>query len=185
MKTLIFNGSPRKNGNTASLINKLVSQLDGQVKIVRAYDCNVKPCIDCRYCWKHEGCSIHDEMQEIYDYIHDCDNIVVASPMHFSEISGQLLAVMSRLQTYWSARFFRKEEPIPKEKSGGVIVVGGGNLPVGKAADTARLLLREMNAKMVSLVYSKHTNDIDSIDDQAVIAGLTEMAAKFNLSIRS
>lgn len=184
MKTLIFNGSPRKNGNTASLINQLVPQLEGQVKIVRAYDCKVKPCIDCRYCWKHNGCSIKDEMQEIYEYIQVCDNIIIASPMHFSEISGQLLAVLSRLQTYWSARFFRKEEPIPKEKLGGIIVVGGGNLSVDKAADTARLLLREMNAKVVSLVYSKHTNDIDSIDDQAVAAELTEMAAKLNLLMR-
>ena len=37
MKTLILNGSPRKNGDTVSLINKLTEQLDGEYKIVNAY----------------------------------------------------------------------------------------------------------------------------------------------------
>jgi multimeric flavodoxin WrbA len=32
MKTLIFNGSPRENGNTSSLIKALVSKLKGEVK---------------------------------------------------------------------------------------------------------------------------------------------------------
>jgi multimeric flavodoxin WrbA len=62
-------------------------------------------------------------MQEIYGYIQECDNIVIASPMQFTEISGQLLAVLSRLQTYWSARFFRKTEPVEK-KSSGIILSG-------------------------------------------------------------
>ncbi len=39
MKTLIFIGSPRKKGNTESLVAALVGQLEGDVKIVRAYDC--------------------------------------------------------------------------------------------------------------------------------------------------
>lgn len=47
MKTLIFNGSPRKNGDTVGLINEFIKELDGEYKIVNAYYCDIKPCIDC------------------------------------------------------------------------------------------------------------------------------------------
>jgi len=48
-------------------------------------------------------------MQEIYKYIEECDNILIASPLYFSELTGKLLVVGSRLQTYFCARFFRKQ----------------------------------------------------------------------------
>ena len=46
MKTLIFNGSPRKNGDTASLLKVVTGKLDGEVKVVNAYTCGISPCID-------------------------------------------------------------------------------------------------------------------------------------------
>ena len=47
MKTLILNGSPRVNGDTASLIKELTKKLPGEYKIVNAYQCDVSPCVDC------------------------------------------------------------------------------------------------------------------------------------------
>ncbi|MFW6002597.1 MAG: flavodoxin family protein [archaeon] len=84
MKTLIFNGSPRKNGDTMVLINEVINNLEGEYKIVDAYDCNIGACVDCRYCWENAGCCIEDEMQEVYKYIMECDNILIASPLYFS-----------------------------------------------------------------------------------------------------
>ena len=109
MKTLIFNGSPRKNGDTESLIKKVTGEIKGEYKIVNAYTANISPCIDCRFCWDNSGCIIRDEMQEVYEYIQECDNIIIASPIYFSELTGKLLDLGSRLQTYFCARFFRKE----------------------------------------------------------------------------
>ena len=105
MKTLIFSGTPRKNGDTMTLVNEFISHLEGEYKIIDAYDCNIKPCIDCRYCWKSAGCSLNDEIQDVYNYIEECDNILIASPLYFSELTGKLLAITSRLQTYFCARF--------------------------------------------------------------------------------
>ena len=107
MKTLIFNGSPRKNGDTSQLLQKFCAGLDGEYRIVRAYDGAIKPCVDCRYCWEHPGCAIKDGMTEIYDWIADCDNVVIASPVYFSELTGPLLSVLSRVQTLFCGRFFR------------------------------------------------------------------------------
>ena len=45
MKTLIFNGSPRKNGETAYMIHTLQENLGGEYKVVDAYRAQIRPCI--------------------------------------------------------------------------------------------------------------------------------------------
>lgn len=97
MKTLIFNGSPRKNGGTATLIKELKSCLPGEVFIVESYRADISPCVDCRYCWTNEKCAIDDEMQNVYRHIDEADNIIIASPIYFGELTGSLLNLMSRL----------------------------------------------------------------------------------------
>lgn len=183
MKTLIFTGTPRKNGDTMDLVNEFIKYLKGEHKIIAAYNCNIKPCIDCRYCWSHEGCSINDGMQDVYDYIQECDNILIASPLYFSELSGQLLAITSRLQTYFGSEFFRKVDPIHKKKKGGVIITGGGDGSVEKAFSTARVLLHHMNTRIIApLVYSHNTNNIPSKDDIEAMKSPRELALFFNES---
>jgi multimeric flavodoxin WrbA len=184
LKTLILNGSPRRDGDTAALIRELTNNVDDEVKMVNAYQDNIKACVDCRYCWHKVGCSIKDDMQEIYEYILECDNIVIASPLYFSELTGQLLAVLSRLQTYWSSKFIRKNYPIIKEKLGGVILVGG-NGTKDKASDTAGIILKLLNAKVVSEVYSLKTDHVPSKDDEEALAEVRKMAIIFNDSYKN
>ena len=180
MKTLIFNGSPRKNGDTVSLLKALTQKLDGEVKIVNAYNCGISPCIDCRYCWKHNGCAIKDGMQEIYDYIQECDNVVIASPIYFSELTGMLLALGSRLQTYVSAKYMRKETPIAKAKKGAVILAGGGSGGAERAYETAKEWLKLMNCTQNhELVVSRRTDKIPAKDDEQALAGVDSIAAFF------
>ncbi len=173
MKTLILNGSPRINGDTMSLINKITEKISGEYRIVNAYSCGISPCIDCRYCRKNNGCAIDDEMQEIYNYIQECDNILIASPLYFSELTGKLLDVGSRLQTYFCARFFRNEEPIAKSKKGAVILVGGGDGHIDTAYNTACALLHHMNCHNIrEAVYSHNTNKKPAIKDENALLSL-------------
>ena len=154
MKTLILNGSPRANGDTASLIKELTKKLPGEYKIVNAYQCDVSPCVDCR--------------------------ILIASPVYFSELTGKLLDLGSRLQTYYCAAFFRKEKPIPKEKKGAVILVGGGDGHMEKAYSTARTLLHHMNCQSIhDLVSSHNTNTIPAVDDPIALQGIDSIVDFF------
>lgn len=181
LKTLIISGTPRKNGDTMALINEFVYHLMGEYKIIDAYNCNIKPCIDCRFCWENDGCSIDDEMHEVYNYIQECDNILIASPLYFSELTGQLLAIASRLQTYFCARYFRKEKPIMKAKKGGVIITGGGDGQIENAYNTACTLLRHMNTKNIApVVYSHNTNNIPAKSDIKAMEGSKNLALFFN-----
>ena len=99
-----------------SVVKWLCEDLQGEVKIVYAYDCHFSGCLDCRYCWKNEGCALDDGMQEIYDYIQECDNILIASPVYFSQLSGKLLDVASRLQTYFCGRFLGRRSRFRRRK---------------------------------------------------------------------
>lgn len=177
MKTLIFNGSPRKNGDTVSLINILTENLTGEIKTVNAYYDNIHPCVDCRYCWNHDGCAINDEMTEIYEYIKVCDNIIIASPIYFSEITGELLSVFSRLQTFWCQRFFRKIKPLPDfKKSGAVILCGGGDGSPKRASETCECILRQLNADTVSVIVSHNTNNVPAADDEKAVTEVRNLA---------
>ena len=181
MKTLIFNGSPRPKGDTASLLRLLKEDLAGEYRQVDAYRTSVSPCVDCRFCKTHSGCAIQDEMQEIYSYIQDCDNILIASPIYFSELTGRLLDVGSRLQAYYSARHFRRETPVPKAKRGAVLLVGGGDGSPERAAETAWVLLHFMNCHNVHpLVCSHDTDRYPAVQDAQALAGVRSIAAFFN-----
>ncbi len=181
MKTLIINGSPRINGNTESLIHIIKEGLVGEYKVLDAYRCNISPCMDCRYCWENCGCAIEDEMQEIYDYIQVCDNILIASPIYFSELTGKVLDVGSRLQIYYSARMIRNDKVNIKPKKGAVLLVGGGDGRMDKAYETACTLLQHMNCDNIcELVFSHNTNKRPAIKDEKALIGVQGMIRFFN-----
>ena len=180
-KTLIFNGSPRKKGDTAALIRALTDDLAGQYRVVDCYRADISPCIDCRSCRRVKKCVLPDDMQEVYAYIEECDNIVIASPIYYSELTGKLLDVASRFQLYYSARFFRKEDPGIKPKKGGVLLAGGGDGDPKRPYTTAKILLRQLNAaEIYPLVCSHATNTLPAGEDAAAIAAVKGLAAFLN-----
>lgn len=177
MKTLIFNGSPRKNGDTAAMINFLMERLIGEVKIVNAYDNRIAPCIDCRACRKNEGCVINDDMQDVYEYLKTCDSVVIASPVYYSELTGQLLGVLSRFQTYFSARRFRGEAPLISRKKGAVILAGGGTGEPCRAYKTASEILSYINVyDIFPMICSGNTDATPAVSDMETLIKVREAA---------
>ena len=181
LKTLIINGSPRKTGDTVSLINELIEQLNGEYKIVNAYYSNISGCVDCRYCWSNDGCAINDEMTEIYDYIESCDNVVIASPIYFSQPTGKLLDICSRFQKYFTAKHFHNEAHLAKAKKGAVILVGGGDGKPQKAYETLCSVLNHINVTDIySLVGSFNTNELPAVKNNKTICDIKNIATFFN-----
>lgn len=181
MKTLIFNGSPKKNGDTVALISEFKNNLRGEVKILSCFN-EISPCSDCRYCWSNAGCSIDDEMQEIYQYIDECDNIVIASPIWFSSLSGPLLNLASRLQTFFAANYFRKVTIEAKQKNGVVIIVGAEKGTEVMPTQNALTIMKFMNVRLpcVSTVYSLNTNNVPAKEDKNALKAVREAADLLN-----
>lgn len=88
MKCIILMGSPRKNGNTISLVNPFIKKstaLGTECELIWLYDKDIQPCITCRICqsdWTKFGCRYKDDVQEIFDRILAADIIVLATPIY-------------------------------------------------------------------------------------------------------
>lgn len=180
MKTLIINGSPRKGGDTEVLINEFVKHIDGDVKVVDWKD-DISPCVDCRYCWDKPGCALKDGMQAVYEYLSECDNVVLASPIWFSSLSGPLLNIASRFQTNFMGRFKRGEK-IPADKNGVLIFVGGQPGTETEPEKCAMTILRNMYVakENVTVIRSMDTDNVPAAQDAAAIEMLRAAAEKLN-----
>lgn len=182
MNILIFNGAVRKNGDTVQLIQELTRQLPGHdIHIVDCHDPTISPCVDCRCCWKNPFCAIQDGMQPIYDEIQQADWIVLASPVHFDEVSGCLLQTLSRLQLYCMARMMRKEELLqPKVRKGAALLVAGGPGKAEPAHAMMKRLLHCMHATDEYMIHCKGTDKKAVSDNGAVLEQIRELAEKIN-----
>lgn len=177
MKTLIINGSPRKNGDTIALISEMKNHLGCDITIIDTYYTDIKPCNDCRYCWEHSACAIKDGMQNVFELINDADNIVIASPIYFSELSGSLLNFASRLQYIYATKNIRHEKALQEKKRNGIVfLVGGGDGSSEQPLKTAKLLLRIMGAEYLDMVCSHHTDRVPAKDDMGAMEKVREIA---------
>ncbi len=181
MKTLIINGSARKNGDTQNMIDELTRQLEGEYKIINTHEGNIQACTDCRYCWKHPECCVKDGWQELDTYLKECDNVIIASPVYFCEITGPVLSALSRLQVYWAAKNFRHEQLLTKPKRGGMILLGGGKGTATSPMNTSAILLRRMNVKEIFDPICCFTTDIcRAIDDENTVKEIAKFADFLN-----
>jgi len=181
MNTLIFNGSPRENGDTICLINSLKESLSGDVHIINTHYTKISPCCDCRYCWQNDTCIIDDDMQQVYKLLDEVDNVVLASPLYFSQFTGTFLSVMSRLQLYYAQVSIRKNFEFKiKEKNGVLMLVGGGDGRYEPAVKTSKTLFSLMNVKSVGQVMSLNTNTMPVCKDKEVINLVKEAAHILN-----
>ncbi|MEG0774316.1 flavodoxin family protein [Clostridium sp.] len=182
MKTLIINGSPRKQGDTMTLINEMTKYLEGEVKILHTYYDNINPCVDCRYCSSNSGCSINDGMQEIYEYLKVADNVILASPLYFSELTGELLSFASRLQLFYASKYIRKDDKINMKKKKGVLIIsaGGSTKDLEHPTKTANIIFRSMNVDSIGNVYAENTDRTPAKEDLKALSEVRELALKLN-----
>ena len=101
MKVLILNGSPHVKGNTKALTDaftKGARRAGHEVVECPVGTLMIRGCNGCEYCHgKGEGkCIQMDDMQKIFPELADADMIVLASPVHYFGLSGQLESTISR-----------------------------------------------------------------------------------------
>lgn len=179
-KTLILNGSPRIEGNTAAMIAELRKHLQGQVIELSAFRSNISPCVDCRGCWETARCVVHDEMQVIYD--DDFDNIVIASPVYYGTLPGAVLSLMSRLQPWHAAKFFLQKPLELRPKKAAVVLTAGGKGNHSMAMHHLRAFFRMVHAEGFTehMVCSPNTDSLPASQDYAALQALLPLAHWLN-----
>ncbi len=101
MQILILNGSPRKNGKTNQLIQSFSQgalQAGHKITVIDVCHKTIHGCLACEYCHKTNigKCVQDDEMQEVYDGLAKAEVLVLASPIYYHNLSGQLKCVIDR-----------------------------------------------------------------------------------------
>jgi len=180
MKTLIINGSPRKDGDTQALINKFSEHILGEVVVVSAYYDKIATCTDCRECWKKRGCIVEDDMAKIY--ADDYDLLVIASPVYMFNLTGPLLSLASRFQAYYAATRFLKNPILRRKKQAALLLVAGGDGGSWPAIETAKLIFKIMNAKFDenNAALSLKTDTLSAKDDEVALEKVREIALRIN-----
>ena len=180
MKTLIINGSPRVDGDTAFLVRELKKQLDGDIVEISAYRNKISPCLDCRKCWESPKCVIQDDMQIIYS--DNFDNVVIASPIHMQTLPGPMLNLAGRFQLDYAAKIILKQEIVRKPKKAALILTGGGDGSPEDAIKTAKWIFRFMNADnfWADMILSLKTDVLPTKDDACAIHRISEVAVRLN-----
>jgi len=101
---LIFNGSPKKNGNTARLVEWFAQGArakERKVEIICAASLKFKSngCISCRRCQTSKAyeCVINDDVKTVLKKMAKADVIVFATPLYFYGPSAQLKLIIDRM----------------------------------------------------------------------------------------
>jgi multimeric flavodoxin WrbA len=105
MKVIAINGSPRKNKNTATLLNKALegaSSRGAETELIHLYDYNYKGCISCFACKLKNGksygkCALKDDLAPILEKVSNADAIIFGSPIYLYSITGAMKAFLERL----------------------------------------------------------------------------------------
>lgn len=101
-KVMVVMGSPRKNGNSIALAQRVIAgakAAGGDVESFYLHYMNIKPCSACDVCRgeNNKGCNIKDDMQKLYPKLRQADALVIASPIYWFTMAAQTKLFMDRL----------------------------------------------------------------------------------------
>lgn len=123
MKVIAFNGSARKDGNTAILLNYVLDELqkDGiKTEVVNLAGKKIRGCIACFKCFenKDQRCSIKDDfINECIEKMLSADGIILGSPTYFCDVSTEIKALIDR-----AGLVAKANEDMFKRKLGAAVV---------------------------------------------------------------
>ncbi|MFH1490571.1 MAG: flavodoxin family protein [Pseudomonadota bacterium] len=102
MKVIAFNGSARKDGNTAILVNYTLKELEKEgieTEFLQLSGKKIHGCIACYKCMENKDrrCAVKDDvLNEYLEKMIPADGIILASPTYFADITTEIKALIDR-----------------------------------------------------------------------------------------
>jgi len=102
MKVVALNGSARKNGNTAILLNLVLDELKNEgmeTELIQMAGISLPGCRACYKCFKNKNkhCSVETDMlNEVIDKMLAAEGIILGSPTYFSDVTANMRAFIER-----------------------------------------------------------------------------------------
>ena len=100
MRVIAINGSPRKNGNTATMLNEILAgaaEKGAETRFIHLNELNMKGCQGCLYCREHIGeCAQKDDFQDLLEEMKTADAVALGSPIYVFSVTGQFKCFLDR-----------------------------------------------------------------------------------------
>ncbi|URZ14738.1 flavodoxin family protein [Clostridium felsineum] len=185
MKVIGINGSSRKDGNTAILIEKVFEELKKQgveTELIQLFNKEIKSCKGCFACKGNKKCVIgNDDFNECFNKIVDADGIILGSPVYSADISSKMKAFIER-----AGVIVATNPGMLKYKVGASVVAvrrGGGMT----AVDTLNHFLLNKEVIVVgstywNMAYGKDIGDV--LDDEEGILNMKNLGQNMAYIIR-
>lgn len=127
MKVIGIVGSPRKNGNTNTLVQQVLegaAEAGAETKTYILNEMDYRGCQGCNYCKAHEKCKLEDDLAEVFEEIKAAEGIVFGSPIYFAQFTGQMRLFLDRCYSLVNPDYSSR---VPAGKK--AVIVGAQGMP--------------------------------------------------------
>jgi multimeric flavodoxin WrbA len=184
MEVLAINGSPRKQWNTATLLNNALegaSSQGAETELINLYDLNFKGCTSCFGCKLKDGesygrCAYRDELSPVLDRIEKVDALILGSPIYLGTVTGEMSSFLERFVFQYLVYDTNRSSLYPKKLPIGFIYTMGAKedfmkfLSIDQHIELNEMFLGRIFGSSESLVvtdtyqfddYSKYVNSFN------------------------
>ena len=102
-------GSPRRKGNTATLLRQAIKgarDAGAEVNEIVLRDLKMSPCLEIYGCKQSGQCAIQDDFQGVLEKFLASQGIMLASPIFFYTVSAHTKILMDRCQSLWVKKYW-------------------------------------------------------------------------------
>jgi multimeric flavodoxin WrbA len=107
-------GSPRRQGNTSTLLKHAVSgarDAGASVTEIVLRDLKISPCLEIYGCKAAGRCVIKDDYGDIEELLQRIDGLMLASPIFFYTVSAHTKILMDRCNSLWVKKYWIEKKP--------------------------------------------------------------------------
>ena len=120
MNVVAVLGSPRPNGNSSTLANRMLSAAAERGANTVCYELNsldFKGCQACYACKQgSESCVLTDDLAVVLDAVQAVDVVIMASPVYCTDVSAQLKGFIDRLFSFLVPDYMSKLKKVVSQR---------------------------------------------------------------------
>ena len=186
MKIVCVKGSPRLNGNSATIADYFLKHAQEKGGEIQAFALNKLKYSGCQACMacktKQDKCAVNDELTEVLDAIRETDILLIATPIYFSEVTGQVKTFIDRTFSYLVPDYMTNPKPsrlMPGKKL--VFIMTHENADEKSYSDVFsryELFFRFFGFGETHLINANNVDNIGDIDSRTDIFKLAEETAE-------
>ncbi|MCT8975651.1 flavodoxin family protein [Clostridium sp. CX1] len=192
MKVIGINGSPRKQWNTATLLNKALegsASQGAETELIHLYDLNFKGCTSCFACRIKDGksygkCAMRDDLTAVLEKIQEADALILGSPMYLGAVTGETRSFIERLM-FPLVEYTKSPKLTPKKMPTAFIYTMGApekilkDIGYDKQFDANKMMLKRFFGEESEYMYSADAYQFD--DYSKVVSDMFELDEKIRI----